>query len=159
MTGDEHENLIVRPKSTYDLSLPSGNSVAAHLLLRLYHYTHNSKFLDTSVKIMESQAQMAAENPFGFGYLLNTVYQYLQKPTEITILNPVNSELVSSIERRFIPESLCVRISGADQLDDLKEYPFFAGKTFPADRTQIYVCKDFSCSLPLEKLADLDSYL
>ena len=29
MTADNHESLIIRPKSNYDLSLPSGNSVAA----------------------------------------------------------------------------------------------------------------------------------
>jgi len=27
MTSDDHEKLIIRPKSNYDLSLPSGNSV------------------------------------------------------------------------------------------------------------------------------------
>ena len=28
MTSDNHEKLIIRPKSNYDLSLPSGNSVS-----------------------------------------------------------------------------------------------------------------------------------
>ena len=90
MTADNHESLIIRPKSNHDLSLPSGNSVAANALLRLYHLTQEKEFLDISTKIMESQAVMAAENPFGFGYLLNTIYMYLQKPTEITILNTIN---------------------------------------------------------------------
>ena len=35
-TADDHEKLIIRPKSNYDLSMPSGNSVAANTLLRLY---------------------------------------------------------------------------------------------------------------------------
>ena len=34
-TSDNHEKLIIRPKSNYYLSMPSGNSVAAHALLRL----------------------------------------------------------------------------------------------------------------------------
>ena len=46
---------------------------------------------------MESQAQNAAENPFGFGYLLNTIYVYLQKPTEITIVNLENYEICNHI--------------------------------------------------------------
>ena len=81
MTSDEHERLIIRPKSNYDLSLPSGNSVSAFIMLRLYHFTQNQEFLQMATKVMESQAQMAAENPFGFGYLLNTISLYLQKPS------------------------------------------------------------------------------
>ena len=55
MTADNHEKLIIRPKSNYDLSLPSGNSVASHLMLRLYHLTQEKKFLEIATKIMETQ--------------------------------------------------------------------------------------------------------
>ncbi len=79
MTSDDQEHLIIRPKSNYDLSIPSGNSVAANCLLRLNHITQEEKFLEISTKVMESQALQAAENPFGFGYLLNTIFMYLQK--------------------------------------------------------------------------------
>ena len=41
---------------------------------------------------MHSQAQAAAENPFGFGYMLNLIYAYLQKPLEITILGELSLE-------------------------------------------------------------------
>jgi len=103
MTADDHEKLIIRPQSNYDLSMPSGNSVAALALLRLYHLTQKKRFLDISTKIMTSQAMMAAENPFGFGHLLNTMYMYLQNPTEITILNKINSKIYDSLHTRFLP--------------------------------------------------------
>jgi len=70
-TADNHEKLIVRTKNIFDLSLPSGNSVAAGALLRLYHITQEKKYLDTALKVMGSLSTMAAENPFGFGQLLN----------------------------------------------------------------------------------------
>ena len=79
MTSDDHEKLIIRPKSNYDLSLPSGNSVSAFVMLRLYHLLHEQKFLDITLKILESQAQMAAENPFGFGYLAQYTCNLLGK--------------------------------------------------------------------------------
>ena len=93
MTSDNHETLIIRPKSNYDLSLPSGNSVSCLAMLRLFHFTQERPFLEIATKIMESQAQIAAENPFGFGFLLNTIYLYLDKPKEITILNDSNKEI------------------------------------------------------------------
>jgi len=158
MTSDNHEKLIIRPKSNYDLSLPSGNSVSCSVMLRLFHLTQEEKFLKIAIQIMESQAQIAAENPFGFGYLLNTIYTYLQKPTEITIINTENSEICNFLFGKFLPESILVTIKNKTQLENLTKFPFFAGKTF-TDRTSIFVCKDFTCSLPLESVSDIDSHL
>mgnify|MGYP002625651118 CR=1 FL=1 len=159
MTADNHEQLIIRPKSNYDLSMPSGNSVAAYLLLRLYHLTQEQKFLETATKVMKSQAMMAAENPFGFGYLLNTIYMYLQKPTEITILNSNNDAMTNYLFEEFLPESIIVAIANKSQLEKLSELMFFAGKEFPHDKTTVFICKDFSCSLPLEKIPDVEKLL
>lgn len=159
MTADDHEKLIIRPKSNYDLSLPSGNSVTANLLLILFHLTQDKKFLEISTKIMENQAQMAAENPFGFGYLLNTAFMYLQKPTEITILNPKNKEIVDSLTNRFLPESIIVTVQNENQLNKLSKLPFFEGKQFQNEKTTVFVCKDFTCSLPLETISEIEKHL
>ena len=159
MTSDSHESLIIRPKSNYDLSLPSGNSVSCFVMLRLFHYSQNPKFLEISTKIMESQVQMAAENPFGFGFLLNTIYMYLQKPLEITVLNDENKKISDFLTKSFLPESILVSIKNAKQYDDLSHYPFFAGKNFDPNKTKVFVCKDFTCSLPLQSIEDIKKVL
>jgi len=97
---------------------------------------------------MESQAQIAAKNPFGFGYLLNTLSLYLEKPIEITIVNPENSQLCNSLFKNYLPNSFMITIQNSDQLEDLSEYPFFTGKSFE-DKTSVFICKDFTCSLAL----------
>jgi len=158
MTSDEHEKLIIRPKSNYDLSLPSGNSVSSFVMLRLYHLSQEQKFLEITTKILESQAQMAAENPFGFGYLLNTLSIYLEKPLEITIINTENSELCKSLLTNYLPNSFMVTIQNSTQLENLSEYSFFAGKNFE-DKTSVFICKNFSCSLPLHTLDEINSHL
>ena len=158
MTSDDHEKLIIRPKSNYDLSLPSGNSVSAFVMLRLYHLSQEKTFLEITTKIMESQAQVAAENPFGFGYLLNTISMYVQKPVEITIINTENSELCQSLLLDYLPDSILITIQSSSQLSALSEYPFFAGKSFE-DKTSVFVCKDFTCSLPLYTIDEVKSNL
>jgi uncharacterized protein YyaL (SSP411 family) len=159
MTSDSHEPLIIRPKSNYDLSLPSGNSVSCFVMLRLFHLSQEQKFLEITTKIMESQAQMAAENPFGFGFLLNTIYTYLEKPLEITILNDSNKDMCEFLTKSFLPESIMISINNSKQLDALTKYPFFAGKNFDSDKTSVFVCKDFACSLPLQTIDDLKKAL
>jgi uncharacterized protein YyaL (SSP411 family) len=158
-TADNHEQLIIRTKNIYDLSLPSGNSVAANTFLRLYHITQNNNYLDVSVKIMESLSTMAAENPFGFGQLLITIYFYLQNPVEITLLNEENYEIYTNLTKQFLPESMLVTIPKAEYLEALKNYPFFAGKEYDKTRTKVFVCKNFTCSLPLYSLAEIEKLL
>ncbi|WP_394352581.1 thioredoxin domain-containing protein [Candidatus Nitrosotalea sp. FS] len=155
-TADNHEKLIIRTKNIYDLSLPSGNSVAAGVMLRLYHLTQEKKYLDVSVKVMESLAVMAAENPFGFGQLLNAIYAYLQKPVEITMINPINTDVKNYLLKKFIPEAILVMISKKEDLESLKDFQFFAGKEFDATKTKVYVCRDFTCSLPLETVPEIE---
>lgn len=157
-TADNHESLIIRPKNNYDLSMPSGNSVAATALLKLYHLTQEKKFQDIATKTMEAFAIMAAENPFGFGYLLNTIYLYLQSPTEITLLNPQNKELYQNLTKQFLPYSILVTIQNSQQLEALSKYAFFAGKDFE-DTTTVFVCKNFSCSLPLKTIPEVEKLL
>jgi len=158
-TSDNHEKLIIRPKSNYDLSMPSGNSVAAYMLLRLYHITQNKQYLEITKKIIESQATSAAENPFAFGYLLNVLYLYHQIPTEITIINDKNSELISSLQEKFLPESIMVLVTNQNNLDALSKYAFFSGKEFQDDKTNVFICKNFSCSLPLSDLSEIEKEL
>ncbi len=158
MTSDNHEKLIIRPKSNYDLSLPSGNSVSAFVMLRLFHFSQEQQFLEITTKIMESQAQMAAENPFGFGHLLNTISIYLEKPTEITIINTENSQLCNSVLLEYLPNSIIVTVHNSDQLSELSQYPFFAGKSFE-EKTSAFVCKNFTCSLPLHTIDEINSQL
>ena len=158
MTSDNHEKLIIRPKSNYDLSLPSGNSVSAFVMLRLYHFSQEQQFLEITTKILESQAQMAAENPFGFGYLLNTISIYLEKPVEITIINTENSQLCNSVILEYLPNSIIVTVQSSDQLSALSEYPFFAGKSFE-EKTSAFVCKNFTCSLPLHTIDEINAQL
>ncbi len=155
MTSDNHEKLIIRPKSNYDLSLPSGNSVSAFVMLRLFHFSQDQQFLEITTKILESQAQMAAENPFGFGYLLNTLSIYLEKPVEITIINTENSKLCESIFLKYLPNSMTVTVQNSEQLSVLSQYPFFAGKSFE-EKTSAFICKNFSCSLPLHTIDEIN---
>jgi len=158
-TSDNHEKLIMRPKNNYDLSMPSGNSVAAYVLLRLHYITQDKHFLEITKKIIESEAVAAAGNPFAFGYLLNVLYLYYQKPTEITIINDKNSELVSSLRKKFLPESIMVIVTNQNNLDTLSKHAFFSGKEFQDDKTQVFVCKNFTCSLPLHDLTEIEKNL
>ena len=163
-TSDDHEQLISRTKNFYDLAMPSGNSMAASNLLRLYHYTQNNSYLDRAVRIMKAGSQSAAENPFGFGQMLNSIYLYVKKPVEIAVFssddnsNTNNSSLVAWLNRQFLPGSM-IAIVHPRELAKLQYYPFFKGREAEGGRETVFVCKDFTCSPPLRSIEELERQL
>ena len=177
-TSDDHEQLIVRTKSLYDLAIPSGNSMAASTLLRLFHVTQNHDYLLKAEQIMRAGSKIAAENPFGFGHLLNSIYLYIKKPIEITIIKKntvkqIDSEQMSDwLGKQFIPNSIIAVVKDSSQLEGLRKYPFFNGKkedTTDLEKTNAdnntnnaeyaFVCRNFSCSLPIHSLQQFQEYL
>ncbi|MEM3083826.1 MAG: thioredoxin domain-containing protein [Nitrososphaerales archaeon] len=160
-TSDDHEKLIVRTKSFYDLSIPSGNSMAALALLRLYHYTQNQDYFKKAEGVLSGKASMAAENPFAFGQFLNAIYMYVRKPVEITLIKgDSKADAVSTwINRQFLPESIFAIVS-ADSTAELQDIAFFKGKEAVRGKPfTAYVCKNFTCSLPLHSIEDISKNL
>jgi uncharacterized protein YyaL (SSP411 family) len=147
-TSDDHEQLIVRTKSFYDLAIPSGNSVAASNLLRLYHYTHNNDYLDKATDIMSSGARPAAENPFGFGQLLIAIYLYVKKPVEVTIIGKGNNNMSRWLKEQFLPDGITAFVVEEEDQRALQKYPFFQGRHADKGETA-FVCRNFTCSLPI----------
>jgi uncharacterized protein len=163
-TSDDHEQLISRTKNFYDLATPSGNSVAASNLLRLYHYSQNNSYLDRAVRIMKAGSRSAAENPFGFGQMLNSIYLYVKKPVEVTLIigndrtNTNSSGLVAWVNRQFLPNSINA-IVPASELATLQRYPAFKGREAQGGGETAYVCKNYTCSLPIKSIEELERQL
>ncbi len=66
-TGKSHETLIVRSKDFFDNATPSGNSVAAEVLLRLALLTDNEDYRRRGTTILRLMAQAMNRYPAGFG--------------------------------------------------------------------------------------------
>jgi uncharacterized protein YyaL (SSP411 family) len=163
-TSDDHEHLISRTKNFYDLAIPSGNSMAASNLLRLHHYTQNGSYLDRAVRIMKAGSRSAAENPFGFGQMLNSIYLYVKKPVEVTVIttdnssNINNSQLAAWLNRLFLPNSINAIID-ARELAKLQHYPAFKGREAQREGETAFVCKNYTCSLPIKSIEEMERQL
>jgi uncharacterized protein YyaL (SSP411 family) len=164
-TSDDHEQLISRTKNFYDLAIPSGNSIAASNLLRLYHYTQNNSYLDRAVRIMKAGSRSAAENPFGFGQLLISIYLYVRKPVEVTVIvadNGSNTQNSSSLagwfNSQFLPHSIS-SIVHPSELAKLQTYPYFKGREAEGGQETAFVCKNYTCSLPIRSIEELERQL
>ena len=163
-TSDDHEKLIVRTKSLYDLALPSGNSVAASNLLRLHVLTQNPNYLEKAEQILESGSKASIQNPFGFGQLLIAIYMYVKKPIEITIRaenrTGEGKNMVDWLNKKFIPNAVTIFVENNSQLSSLQKYSYFREASSTGTKQDFAViCKNSACSLPLYSLSDMQQTL
>jgi uncharacterized protein YyaL (SSP411 family) len=165
LTSDDHEQLIMRTKNFYDLAIPSGNSIAAYNLLRLYHISQNNDYFHKAEEIIKAASKPAVKNPFGFGQLLISMNLYLKKsPIEVIIIQePVNNasyQMSSWLNKRFIPDGINIIIDDKLQLEKLQKYPMFLGRNTHSENENksevAFVCKDFTCSLPIYSVEELE---
>ena len=165
LTSDDHEQLILRTRSLYDLAIPSGNSIAASNLLRLYHLTNRNEYLEKAEQIMMGSAKSAAENPFGFGQILIAIYLYVKNIIEITVTRTNNLgegyKMATWLNKQFIPNAITVIIHSHDQSSQLKQYPFFNGINSGRKDENDYavICRNFTCSLPIYSLTGLQEHI
>ena len=155
------EQLISRPKETYDGAMPSGNSVAALVLNRLWRLTGDSAWLDISQAHMNyiygAMGDYPAGNTFALlaamevsypswdllcacaeGNVADDLRDLLKKVTpniNVTVKNPLNERELEAVA------------------------PYTANYPLPekGGRNTYYLCRDGACKPPcgIEALADI----
>ena len=172
-TADDQEQLILRTKNFYDLAIPSGNSMAVYALLRIHFITQNQDYLDKAESIIKSSYKAALGNPFGFGQLLISIYLYFKKPLEIIIIQNKKTdynkrEMKKWIMKQYIPNSITITLEypSSEFQDLLSSNTFSLLKDKKIDSLDsdkfmecVYICKDFTCSLPMYSVTELEKYL
>jgi len=166
-TGKSHERLIERTKSAYDQAIPSGTAVATKNLLRLYHYTGQAAYLQRAEHVLRIFRRHMEQQPFGFGSLLTTLDFYLQKPQEIVLLGTPGAAdtqaMLRAIHQQYLPNKILLQIDPRHAPSALEAFPLLrdvlAGKTQVDGKATVYVCHNFTCSLPVTEPAALTALL
>ena len=111
--------LFTRQKIGSDGALPSGNSVTALNLLRLYEYTLNADYQERANQIFQTFSNSMRRHPLAFSDLLVALDYRLDTPFEIILVAPSTgnglSELLAPIRRNFVPNRvLAIAQEGED---------------------------------------------
>ena len=152
-TSNDHEELVVRNKDFYDNATPSGNSVAADVLLRLAKLTGDERYERFAVTTLRLAASQIRRHPQGFGRALSALEFHLGESREIAILGPRNSEIEREVFRRYLPDSV-VAVSENIEADAVA-VPLLRNRTAIDGKATAYVCKDLVCERPVTEIADL----
>ena len=160
-TGKSHQPLISRAKPVFDASIPSGNAIAAQLLLRLYHLVGAEEYHTRAETILRSYYDAMVSQPFGFAHMLCALDQYLHPAQEIVIVGERSdartTDLIKEIHSLYLPNKAVLIFAPGESLE--KVSPLMVGKQQIDGRPTAYVCQNFTCSAPVTSWAELKRLL
>lgn len=136
--------LLVRRKESFDHATPSGNSVAAHELLRLSRLTGSPDYEREARAILEAFSGSLAEHPAYHTHMLQALALAAEQPVEVVIVAERPAEAA-----RDLPLGVLVlgkSASGDEELERLA--PFTRAMQAIDGRPTWHVCRAFACALP-----------
>jgi uncharacterized protein YyaL (SSP411 family) len=158
--GKSGEQLIVRNKDYFDNATPSGNSVAAEVLLRLSVLTGKEDYRRKAVNVMRLVRDAVERYPSAFGYVLGAIDFQLSTPKEIVLVSGDAGEQARLLKReiwgRYIPNKVVALTKGEDSAA-INLLPLLRERNAVAGRATVYVCENYTCLQPVntpEELAE-----
>jgi len=151
-TADDHEELILRPKTYGDDATPAGNGIAARVLVRLGFLLGETRYLDAAERTLRAASAVMDKYPHGHTSLLVALDE-LTAPSAIVVLRGGEDDLATwrrELDKYYDPRRLVIAIPA----DATGLPPGLADKK-PLDGTVAYVCRGMTCSAPVRTLGDL----
>ncbi len=159
LTANDGEPLLTRPKEIYDGAIPSGNSVMAMNLARVWKISGDEKYLDCLTRTFVAFSGFISSNPAGAENLLNALAFVLHPPEEIVITgnqgNFSSSEIIKEVHARFLPfKTLLYLPSEIENSPLLDIAPHLVNFDLSSEPT-FFLCRDFSCEKPLTNIKEI----
>ncbi len=147
--AEDGETLIVRPREMQDSAVPSGNALAAELLIQAGRLWEEPAWTEIAERVLADLAPLASRHALGFGRLLSVVDLATHPAIEVALVSQPDTTpepaLVEAAMRRPLPGRLIAAGTpeSAGAVSVLRDRPPVAAGT------TAYVCRDHACSLPV----------
>ncbi|MBI5637778.1 MAG: thioredoxin domain-containing protein [Nitrospinae bacterium] len=147
------EALLARRKDIYDGALPSGNAVAALNLSRLARFTGDESYARHADKTLAAFGGAFGKNPDAYGFSMIALDFALGPTAEVVIASPGDAEhaaaLLKPLNAPFAPRRV-VLFAGKDEAAALAAIaPYTKGMTPVDGEAAAYVCRNFTCAMPV----------
>ncbi len=146
--ANDSEQLISRPKETYDGALPSGNSVAGWVLSLLSALTGEEKWRKERDRQMNFLADVSSHYPSGHCFALMAMCTVLYPSRELLCVSPENTmseELQDYLRKHLIPHLTVLLLSPETREKLSCLAPYTAYYPLPERDSQYYLCQGNTC--------------
>ncbi len=157
-TSHDHEQLISRPKTLQDNAIPSGNAMAADVLLRVAAYTGDDAYREPVEEMLAAMTSMMQEYPGGFSHWLSVQAFYLGPLREIALIGDPAADdtqaMLDVVSGQYRPHQIVALAAPGDEAA-ASTIPLLADRPQLNGRTTAYVCQRFVCQNPVTDPASL----
>jgi uncharacterized protein len=147
---DPANDLVARRKEFDDHPTPSGNSMAAFVLLRLARIYGDAELERRAVGVFRLARAYIERAPSAVGHLLCALAVHFSPPREIAVVGR-SDELRAAVLTGFQPNTV---FAFADEPTDA--VPLLAGKELVDGKPAAYVCSNFACQRPVTDPRELE---
>ncbi len=159
-TSDDHETLITRPRELQDNAVPSGNAMAALVLLRLSGLAVEPRYAELAHRSLGPMQPLLAKYPLGFAQWLIALDYALSHPREIAIVgDPEMADtraLLDVCTTGYRPHQI-VALGAPDA--EASAVPLLQDRNQSEGHATAYVCVDFTCRAPVTEPKALQALL
>lgn len=159
LTGSDAEELLFRPKESYDGALPSGNSITALNLLRLARLTGDERWEKKAEQQLLSFRPVLEEHPSGYTAFLQALQFALHPSQELILAGSLETgelpEMRQIFFSEFRPYSSVLYQEGS--LTEIIPWT----KDYPIDPSHVtaYLCQNSTCQRPVQQIEEFKSLL
>ena len=158
--------LPMRPRNIFDNAVPSGLSQALEGLSLLRTLTGNCKYKHMVISILDKTSNTAFSSPLSFANLLRTARNSVDPSVEVMISVPnyESSEgFLEALGSVYLPNRVLLGVIQEKNVTDDSEVlnsPISEGRMEEfRDKSTAYLCRDYSCQLPVHSPAEFLSQL
>ena len=152
LTAHDAEELIDRPKESYDGAIPSGNSVAAMVLETLARLTGEQKWRKAADRQMRFMAGRAEDYPAGHTFALLAMVKVLSPGRELVVCSERLPEELKNINA----EDLTILYKSSENAQRLANCaPFTADYPVPKENASWYLCESGVCHNAITSFSEL----
>jgi len=157
-------SLVLRIKDDYDGAEPSGNSVALGNLFRLARISGRPGFQESADRLLAVFGPRLSVAPVAVPQMLAACEFRLSEPREIIIAGdrgaPDTQALVRAVHARFDPNRIVLLVDSEETRAALAlGIPAIAAMHPLGGRAAAYVCRNFTCQLPVSEVGALTELL
>ncbi|NLG24644.1 MAG: thioredoxin domain-containing protein [Clostridiales bacterium] len=160
--GGDGEQLISRPKETYDGAIPSGNAVAGWVLERLARLTGEEAWRQLADRQIRFLAGAAQDYPAGHCMALTAIAKVVYPAQELVCAaagGEMPAELASFLAQNALPNLALILKTHGNQVGLAQIAPFTESYPIPERGAAYYLCSGGACDAPVFDVPSLAARL
>ena len=153
LTPDDGERLLVRPKEAYDGALPSGNSVAAYVLVRLGRMLARPEYEQRAAEVVRAFSAEVGHLPSAHAMMLCALDLAVGPSNEVVVVGDPRAEdtkaMLAALRSLFLPSAMVLlRPEGKEGAEIAALAPYLEEMAAKDLRATAYVCTHQFCKNP-----------